>query len=197
MYVRYSFYGHNHISGNLPMKYTGVKFIVFVFFIGLFASIIPVKHAEPGMSITAPDGYAIACVSGFVRAAPHYCVASGALSGTTITNAACSQINFTLPDSTRAWSISVQTSIIAKNAVAARGQQFSTWLEVGCTNLIYNSNWTAYEHVAVAGSAVLVTHTTSLTVKATTTGASQSSIFYKTLAATEGDVVLYITGYYD
>jgi hypothetical protein len=178
------------------MKFAGLKFIVAVFLVGLLATIVPDKHAQSGMTITAPDGYSINCVSGYVRAAPHYCIASGAISGVTITNTACSTLSFTLPNSTRAWSIKLSVSINSKNAVAARNQQFSTWLENTCNNLIIASNWGAWEHVAVPATIIAI-HDEEMVVKATTTGVNTSSIFYKTLSALDGDLVLYVTGYYD
>lgn len=134
-----------------PMK----KFLLIPLLVLLFAcgpALVP-QEAESTVGITAPDAYSIACITGFVRTAPHICLLNGAtnLNPGAITYDACSTwvVSASLPSNTRAVVLEISLQIDTANVVnIERSLSMNVYTTNACTlnvgQLKYGNNeWVA------------------------------------------------------
>lgn len=150
------------------------------------------QEAESAVGITAPDGYSVACISGFTRVVPHQC---SLLTGTAVSFSAtlgnvCSSFDLSsgaliVPLSTKFVVVNAGIGINAANAVAIRQVTFITFLDSGCVSQYNAVKQSIREFSAVADGTELSNPNIEFTIpiisqriyyKASTTGGTSSGI---------------------
>jgi len=125
--------------------------VLFAFFLLCF----PSEKANSVVSITSPDGFAIACNAAYIRVVPHHCLYSSFTGGNLTSDGVCRSLAATvvaIPSQARAIDYSLKLSYQSANAVANRTITTSFYLDSGCTTLIADGskNHTMREWVALA-----------------------------------------------
>lgn len=124
----------------------------------LFACGPATYDAESTVSITAPDGFAVACVAGFTRVAPHMCVGrvtSLTYIGTTL-DGVCNSIDLTVasPLAFPANATHILTNVVvqlrAQNAIGPRQIALSFYKTAACSSslLLFDQLFLSQEYVA-------------------------------------------------
>lgn len=160
------------------------------------------QEAQSAVGITSPDGYAVACVTGFTRVLPHVCNFSsgaGIPSQTSVPDGLCRSFDLSttdLPTSARAIRGYLRIVVTSTNAIGARGVTFGPFVDSGCTLASHTFYNQIREFAAVAADTMLLevyipfdylplNGDRVLTYTATTTGGASSKAY------------LSVFGYYD
>lgn len=171
--------------------------------IAIGSTLIPhEKESQATVGITAPDGYSIACISGFFRTVPHFCGLNTVpfSVNTLILDSTCRNVDFTsvtplLPLSASAILINLSTTINSNNAIAQRQLSTSFYLDNTCTNAYTADTYGVREEVAVVAGTTLFNSHTHLLLPVIT-----RKLFYMGVPTSGGTGSAYsvnVIGYYD
>lgn len=138
-----------------------IPFIAACFIALTWACVGPnLQKANSGLVITAPDGYAVNCNSGYVRLYPHYCDSTSSPLGFVNLNGTCLAFSSIVvnkpitPSNATALLMNISPTFSTAAAVAARTISFTIFKDNTCgTPAISPSmSMTAYEFVATAAT---------------------------------------------
>lgn len=110
--------------------------------IGPFAD--PMPHAQAGLTITAPDGFAVACASvgatSYERIQPHLCFQTPGTTApalfTLTLNGTCQTVTYnTLPTSTKLAQVKLDVVLKSLNAIAQRNVAIDFYRDSACVNI--------------------------------------------------------------
>lgn len=170
------------------------QFCVALFFlVGVLASPLHVQRAEPGMIITAPDGFAIACESTFSRILPHYCIKDTLPLASALTvDSTCHDLGLALPSNVRL----IQTVLIAQGlssgAIASRTALLEIFSDVACTSLVQQYLFQWREEVLLAAGGLLYSDNVDTQIRF-----FGGHVYYKITTTDTINLLYILSGYYD
>jgi|CXWL01.1.fsa_nt_gi hypothetical protein len=98
------------------------------------------EKVESAVGITAPDGYSVACASGYTRIVPHFC-ADKAFDGTqlvttSISGLGCQSVSVSsyIPTTSTYLYVLLDISILASNSVANRESRITFHSQASCAD---------------------------------------------------------------
>ena len=129
------------------------KLFIVPLFLILLACGSSVPVAESTVGITAPDGFAAACVTGYTRTLPHFCAKDVVTASVSLTNdSTCRTLvpDAVIPTVAKYVEVLVNVSVASGNAIAQRTVAPVFYLTAGCASNIQQWGFTVREAVAVA-----------------------------------------------
>lgn len=123
---------------------------------------IPQEEAQSNVGITAPDGFSIACYTGFTRTTPHFCAdttSSAAIYTATLDNT-CRNFDLTIsvpvvPTSSKFVYGQAAFVINSNNAIAIRNVIMTFYWDNTCTTAFGSAKQSIREFAAVAAGTEL------------------------------------------
>lgn len=176
------------------------KYILAIGLLVLLACAPPHQEAESTVSITAPDGYAVTCVTGFTRLVPHLCGVSPNTGVQVATvDGTCRSIDWVsvlgVPITTKYITLHENVTIQSGNAISSlRGVAILYYVDSSCTNTTTSANTVTREEVLVAAGTALL-EVNNFRQAASTAGV----MYYKATNASAATVLLNfrLISYYD
>lgn len=136
-----------------------IKKLCFIIALSLVFACGPIPEDAPvesGQTITAPDGFSIACSVNYYRASPHLCL-NNALTTEVwnlSTSGACDNHTLTsVPSNARMVIITGIVTITSSNVVNLKSVQVQPWSDLGCTAAVgIGMQWSLREFAAVVAN---------------------------------------------
>ena len=156
------------------------------------------QEAESAVGITAPDGYAVTCASGYVRIAPHNCKGLSFVETVVFTvNGACNTVTLsTVPSSALGVYGTLITVWQSANAIANRSVQTDFFTTAGCTGQTFTATQVQREWVALAATNMGQTLLGQITFRKSS-GTTNFYAINTAIACTGCTQSLAVEGYYD
>lgn len=124
------------------------------------------NEVESNVGITAPDGYAVACYTGYTRTTPHYCAdtthSSASYTATSVElDGTCRNFDIStgppvLPTSVKFLQAQVAVLINSGNVIGIRQISMSFYWDASCTTFFGSLKQSTREEVAVAAGTELL-----------------------------------------
>ena len=153
----------------MKVIYAWIAIVVFFTIIGMGAVVVEIAHkthdAHAGLTITAPDGYAVSCATQHLRLFPHYCLAQIFNSSGLTLDVTCHSIDVhalsgnLVPTTARVGEFALEVLIVANNSVVQRAVDLTFYSDPSC-NIAFQATPTltfrAREEVAAVGNPTIV-----------------------------------------
>lgn len=161
--------------------YTWLTLVGLLTVVGIGAALVDTKKAESGLTITAPDGFAVACATNYTRISPHICItnnnnayASPTFDGTCRALSAMVGTVNAIPSNATMLIIAGDLRTVSANAIATRVIQATFFSNNTCTAAAFSipdmkleaREWVALaaaEYARISGYEILVTKTVGQT----------------------------------
>lgn len=159
-----------------------------------------VPDAESTVTITAPDGFAVACAANFQRTTPHFCLrVTAPVVQNAVIDGTCRSIDWLTSTGVPTNATSVQIlgtgTLVSNNAIANRQIQVQQYVDSSCVTSLQTYWYYNRESAAVVAGTIL--HRTSATVTILLQGSAL--MWYKATNLDGATHTLWwsIIGYYD
>lgn len=185
--------------GDMMKKLLMIPLLILLFACGSASDPI-VQEAESTVTITAPDGYAVACTTNFVRVQPHFCASTVSFveSFTVSTSGSCQSYTLTtVPSSAKMVLARMQILTRGANVLnTSHNSWFNSYTDASCVNW-WGSFGDHRTEVPAVSTVTSVINLQAVQVLPVVSGTIRYFHDYVCVSCGSHSTGVYIIGYYD